>query len=519
MRPRLDRKWVYVGSVSVLFAGTAFLLTLLSVRHNPLAAADAARAQGRYPEALDRYQDVLSRDPGNAAALWGVAETHLARRDPAMAIEYLNRYLQADPHGKHAEDARRALEQTRGSLIADRTPSPELSPGPSPALPAGPSPQFVSQWQQALDLERRGDLLNAITLYAGLAQNTQDTSVRAACLERIARCEARRPPFDFARIRHFYLEAARAYRELSDWQNSARCEELGYLAQEYARVEAATKKMQEAEKKLAVVTPKPEEPKPPTAQETYAEALEAFRAGNDDKALAAAQKVVAALPEANYLLGAIHVRQGLWDDAREELEKYLQAMPKGSSADDARRQLDEIKGKRPLLLDDFTHPPTKWQLADAAPGTAPPTERLSGTSPSDGPCLKVDPGRSAYTSFEQARVATLELKLFDPPDSAGPLPGITIRLYSQGVDTCPPLIIDKRGYHFASQTANPAPHRPGWRRLIIDVAPDMVTAHLDGQLVGEVRREAGFSGLSLRAESRHNASPLYIDDVRVVEPM
>ena len=245
MKPRLDRKWVYIASVSVLLAATAFLLTVISTRHNPVAAADSLRQAGRYSEALDRYQDVLARDPANEKALWGVAQTHLARNDPAMALEYLNRYLGKHPRGRYATEARQALDQARAALVAGRKPSPELTPEPAPALPAEPPPQLSDQWQDALTLEGRGALLDAITIYAAIAQTTDDTRVRAACLERIARCEARRPPFDFDRIRHFYLEAARAYRALDDRQNSARCQELAYLAQEYARVSAEREKLAE----------------------------------------------------------------------------------------------------------------------------------------------------------------------------------------------------------------------------------------------------------------------------------
>ncbi len=518
MKLRLDRRWVYIASVSILFAVTAFLLTVISARRDPVAAADSLRKAGRYSEALDQYQDLLARDPDNERALWGVAQTHLARHDPPMAIEYLNRYLQKHPRGERAADARQALEQVRAALVAGRKPSPELAPGAAPTISATPSSQLSDQWQEALTLEGRGALLDAIAIYAGIAQTTQDPRVRAACLERVARCEARRPPFDFDRIRHFYLEASRAYRDLDDWQNSARCQELAYLAQEYARVSAERKKLAEEAGKIQASRPKEEEPKEPTPQETYATALEAYRSGSYDEALAVAEKLVGALPDASFVLGMVHLRQGLWDDAGEELARYVQEVPNGASADEARAQLEAIKGKHLLLLDHFDAVAKKWQLVGAEPGTPPPTERLSGAAPSDGPCLKLEPRQGAYASFDEARVATIEIRFYDPPEDAAPLPGLTIRLYSQGANTCAPLIVSRRGYRFASQGAISVPHSSGWRRLVIDVSTGTVTAHLDGRLIGETRREGGLSGISFQTEDMRGASALYVDEVQVVEP-
>ena len=131
-------KWVYVVSVSVLLAGAALALTLMAPSRGPVAAADALRRAGRYPEALVRYQDLLARRPDDPEALWGVALTHLARRDPALALQYLNRYLRKHPRGRHAEEARQAVDDQRAAYIASQRPSPELAPGPPPEPPPPP---------------------------------------------------------------------------------------------------------------------------------------------------------------------------------------------------------------------------------------------------------------------------------------------------------------------------------------------------------------------------------------------
>jgi tetratricopeptide (TPR) repeat protein len=508
-------KWVYVLSVAVLLAGGAVALTLLTPRPGPVAQAERLREAGRHSEALDLYQAALAQDPSNAEALWGVAATHMARADYAMALDYLNRYLRAHPRGKHAHEAALALGRARRALVESQSPSPELAPEPGPSFPAGPSSKVVQQWDRALDLEQRGQLLDAIQAYAALAESAGDGRVRAASLERIARCEARRPPFDYDRIRHFYLEAARAYRNLGDWQNSARCKELAYLSEEYKRVSEERQKLAQERRELA--QDRPPAPPPPGPEEVYAKALEALKAGDDGKALQQAEKVAGKVAGASYILGMVHLRQGLWDDARQELEQYLRDAPDGEFADEVAAELASIRGKRPLLIDAFHRGAGKWRLADTGGKAQPTTEVKGGADPSDGPCLKLAPGEGAYTGFEKAPIATIELRIYDPSPDDEPLPPTRIQLYSGGEHTCAPLLIDERGYRFVSQSTPKAPRAKGWRKLTIDVSPEVVTAHIDGRFIGEVWREGDLSGLLIETDKAADAGPLLIDEVRIVE--
>lgn len=513
MSPSGRGKWLYVGSVAVLLAGAALALTLLAPRQGPLARADELREAGRYSEALDLYQTVLSRDPDNAEALWGAAATHLARSDHAMALDYLSRYIRVHPRGRHTHEASLALGRTRRLLVESQTPSPELAPEPAPPLPVGPPPKVVQQWERALDLEQRGQLLDAISAYAALAESAEDGRVRAASLERIARCEARRPPFDYDRIRHFYLEAAGAYRNLNDKQNSARCKELAYLAEEYKRVSEERRKLAEERRGLAAEKPPPAPP--PGPEEVYAKALESLREGDDDRALQQAERIAAEVPSASYILGMVHVRQGLWDDARQELERYLTEVPEGAFAQEAQAELAAIKGKRPLLVDTFRRGAAKWRLSGTDGEDRPATEVKTGADASDGPCLELEPGQGAYASFDKVAVATIELRIYDAPPGA--MPPVHIQLYSGGENTCAPLFIDERGYRFVSQSTPKAPRVKGWRKVVIDVSDELVTAHIDGEFIGEVWREGGFSGILIETDKASDAGALCIDDVRVVE--
>ena len=508
-------KWAYVIGAAVFLAGAAVALTLLTPRRTDCARADALRVAGRYPEALDAYQDLLARDPNHEEALWGVAQVHLARRNPAMALQYLNRYLQKHPKGLHAAEARAALARVRGAYVDSQKPSPELSPGPAPSIPPGPPREIVEAWERAAKLERHSQWLDAITAYAAIAESSADGLVRGAALERMARCEAQRPPFDYQRVRHFYLRAQRAYRDAGDWGNASRCQELAYLAEEYARVKAEREKLAEQQREVAEVAEAlvPQ----PGPREVFEHALSAYRVGDDQTAVQEAEQLKAQVPAAWYVLGMVHARSGDWEAARRELEQYLTREPETEFAAEARRELAEMQGKRPLFLDDFLRPATKWRLDGEKPDVVPATESVAGPDPSDGPCLRLDPGAGTYTSFDQADLATLSLRLHVPPSDAPPLPRTRVQLYGPDVLTCAPLFITSRGYEFFGQTDRPAPLVAGWHRLLIDVTKALVTAQVDGRFVGEVPREGAFAGVHIRTDAAERAGPLYIDDVRVVE--
>lgn len=64
---------------------------------------------GNYKGAYDRFVEAVRSDPGNAEAVWGLAESahHLQMND--VAIKNYRLYLAALPNGPHAKQIRRAL--------------------------------------------------------------------------------------------------------------------------------------------------------------------------------------------------------------------------------------------------------------------------------------------------------------------------------------------------------------------------------------------------------------------------
>jgi len=314
---RAHHKTAYVVTAAVMLAVGAVALTLITPHRSEVQQADALRADGRLPQALDLYQDVLAKDPHNEGALWGVAATHLARQDPAMALEYLNRYLRRYPRGKHATEAKTALGRVRGTFIQAQRPSPELVPAPAPPLPTGPSHELRMAWERAEKHERHSRWLDAVAAYAAIAEGSADGLTRGAAFERMARCEAQRPPFDYERVRHFYLRAQRAYREAGDTADASRCQELAYLAQEYARVKGEREKL--AAEQAEVERLAKESVPQPGPREVFEQALSAYRAGDDQTALQVARPLLNQVPAAWYVVGMIHARQGNWEAARREL--------------------------------------------------------------------------------------------------------------------------------------------------------------------------------------------------------
>ena len=508
-------KLAYVATAAGMLAVGAIALTLVAPRRNELAEADRLREQGKLAEALDRYQAVLARDPNHEHALWGAAATQLARQEPDLALAYLNRYLTRYPRGRYALDARRALGQVRGAYVQERRPSPELAPAPVPALPAGPSREVRAAWARAEKLERHNRLLDAVATYAAIAESNAEGPTRATAFERMARCEARRAPFDYERVRHFYLRAQRAYRDINDVPNALRCGQLAYLAQEYARVQGERERLAAEQRELQALAR--EVVPQPGPREAFEETLKAFRAGDDVTALAGARALSAEVPAAWFVAGMVHSRQGDWDTARTELRLYLSKEPQSELAGEARRTLAAMEGRRPLLVDDFLRPAIRWRVKGERREVVPVTE--DPPAPLDGPALRIDPGQTLYTSFERADVGTVSLQVYVPPSDALPLPRLAWQPYGPDALTCAPLYLTERGFQFYGQRGEPTQVASGWRKLTLDVTRAVISAQVDDAFIGEVPREAPFTGLQIEAGDALGVGPAYLDSVRITSPL
>lgn len=509
-------KVAYVIGAATLLALAAVALTLLPPTRDTIAKADALRERGDLLGALDLYQEVLAEDPNNERALWGVAAAHLARQDRRMGLEYLNRYLNRHPRGRYATEAQQTLQRVRGDYVAAEQPSPELVPSP-PTRPSQLPTELQAVWERAEKLERRQRWLDAITVYAAVAESSADGATRAAAFERMALCEARRPPFDYNRVRHFYARAQRVYREIGDFANAQRCQQLAQLAGEYAKIKAERERLVREQQETVRQTRAAAPQRGP--RELFQETLSAYRAGNYALALQSARGLVTQVPAAWYVIGMIHTREGDWEAARQELQHYLSLEPNTEFAEQARRELISIQGKRPVFLDTFLRPATRWRIRGEKPDVIPITEVLAGPEPSDGPCLRVDPGQAVYTSFGVVCPATIGFQLYVPRSDAPPLPRVRWQLYGPDALTCAPLYLTDKGYQFQGQRGKPIPSRSGWQTLSIDVTTGTVTAHVDARFIGETSREASFGGVLIVAGEGDPASPLYIDEVRVVQPL
>ncbi|MBT9329463.1 tetratricopeptide repeat protein [Paracidobacterium acidisoli] len=83
---------------------------------NPKLAADDARVggyylrTGDYKGAYSRYLEATKVDPGNADAVFGLAEAERGLNHRDEAVSGYRLYLEALPDGPHAKDARKALK-------------------------------------------------------------------------------------------------------------------------------------------------------------------------------------------------------------------------------------------------------------------------------------------------------------------------------------------------------------------------------------------------------------------------
>lgn len=87
--------------------------------------------RGDYVGALARFQDAVAHDKGLTAALYRAGETELKLRQIQPARSYWQQYLDADPTGHYANDARRELKK-------------HPAPAPPPRAGSAPEPKPTS---------------------------------------------------------------------------------------------------------------------------------------------------------------------------------------------------------------------------------------------------------------------------------------------------------------------------------------------------------------------------------------
>jgi tetratricopeptide (TPR) repeat protein len=109
-----------------------------SLRHylRGKAHADA----GRHDEAIVAYEEAHAAAP-LAGHLFNLGALHRLRNAPddrRRALDYYRRFLEAEPRGRHADEAR--MHVAALSVVIDRPPEPEPEPEPAAVPPSAPAP-------------------------------------------------------------------------------------------------------------------------------------------------------------------------------------------------------------------------------------------------------------------------------------------------------------------------------------------------------------------------------------------
>ena len=111
-------------------------------------ALDKARAhfkQGRayqdagaYAQAVDEFKAAYALDP-RPELLFNIAQVERLAGKKAEAVEHYRQYLEAEPNGKGADEARRHVVDLTKALEAE-SPAPDPAPAPAPVPAAAPAP-------------------------------------------------------------------------------------------------------------------------------------------------------------------------------------------------------------------------------------------------------------------------------------------------------------------------------------------------------------------------------------------
>src|SRR5262245_61735798 len=136
---------VWIGAALLAAGGTAAAQRPASESPSARAAkqqfelGERAYEQGRYAEAIEAFTRAHALDPA-PILLFNIAQAHWKKGDPATALGYYRRYLEADPAAPdraQVEARIRELEAERAAESSER-PAPSLPPSPSIRAPSLP---------------------------------------------------------------------------------------------------------------------------------------------------------------------------------------------------------------------------------------------------------------------------------------------------------------------------------------------------------------------------------------------
>lgn len=133
--------------VILLACATPVLAQPMDQARQHFKAGKALQDAGKFAEAADEYQAAYDLDP-RPAMLFNIAQAHRLAGHKQLAVDFYKRYLQAQPDGAGAREARQWQAELSRQLEAERpvTPPP-TRPDPPPVTPPA-TPQLAPPSQQ-----------------------------------------------------------------------------------------------------------------------------------------------------------------------------------------------------------------------------------------------------------------------------------------------------------------------------------------------------------------------------------
>ena len=274
--------------------------------HTKLAWAQCMQQAGRWAEAADQFQGILSSDPGNDAALLGLGLCQLWLHKAEEALESLDRYLERHPEDADARFGRAVALQLTGEL--DQAVAIYETLVADPAHGADALVNLITIYRQQKDSDRLAECSRKLIELHPDSEAAHEAAAYAAWLKE-----------DFGTAaEHLRWLVERDGRPADRWMN------LGLCLRKQGQLEAALDAYRQALSRQPDLT---------EAHIRVAEIL--LELGRDEEALEACRSGIEACPGAAdlYLFAVgIHEKAGRKEDAEALLEVLALRQPSNADA-------------------------------------------------------------------------------------------------------------------------------------------------------------------------------------------